>query len=112
MEAPSLRDKSLCRVAPDPIFVHPVPNALHPATAKFHITNLAGRKLAYKIRYGKKHPQMKIRINVDNKGILSRDQRLGVHVSLMPGYDVVENESDSFVFCIYTIPVDTVDKLK
>ena len=59
MEAVGTMDVALCRVEPDPVFLYPIPNATHPATAKFSITSTARHKIAYKIRgaiqYALKH---------------------------------------------------------
>ena len=110
MEALGTMEVSLCRVEPDPIFIYPIPNATYPAKAKFIVTSTARHKIAYKIRYGDKHPKMKVQISVDSKGILSPGQRLGVEASLMPGYDVVKNKKDSFTLCIYAISVNHLKK--
>ena len=50
MEAVGSMDVALCRVEPDPVFLYPIPNATHPATAKFSITSTARHRIAYKIR--------------------------------------------------------------
>lgn len=112
MEAIGTMGDSLCKVEPDPIFVYPIPGSPYPATANFKITNVACHKIAYKIRYGNKHPNMDIRIGVDNKGTLSPGQHLGVPVSLMPGYDVNKDESDSFTFCVYAMPLYTINNFR
>ena len=63
-------------------------------------------------RYGNKHPGMDVRVNVDSGGTLSPGQRLGVEVSLMPGYDVDKCKSDAFTLCIYTIPTRHLERKK
>lgn len=55
---------------------------------------------------------MDVRINVDSRGVLSPGQRLGVEVSLMPGYDVVKQKIDSFTLCIYAIPSLHLERCK
>lgn len=112
MEALGTMDDSLCKVEPDPIFIYPIPNVTYAATTQFTVTSTARHKIAYKIRYGNKHPKMEVRISVDSKGILSPGQRLGVQVSLMPGYDVVKNKTESFALCIYAIPVYQIQNYK
>lgn len=102
----------LCKVEPDPIFIYPIPGSPYPASANFKITNIGIHKIAYKIRYGNKHPNMDIRIHVDNKGTLSPGQHLLVPVSLEPGYDVNKDKNDSFTFCVYAMPLYTINNFR
>lgn len=105
-------DEGLCKVEPDPVFFYPIPNVKYPATAKFKITSTAQHKIAYKIRYDNKHPKMDVRISDDSQGTLSPGQCLGIEVSLMPGYNVMEHKVDSFKLRIWAIPEFLVKNYK
>ena len=98
-------DEGLCKLEPDPIFFYPIPHSTFSANALLKITCTANHKVRYKIRYGNKHPKMIVQISEESEGTLRPGQCLGIEISLMPGYDVMEHEADSFKIMVWAIPV-------
>jgi len=105
-------DEGLCKVEPDPIFFYPIPDSTFPEKALFKITCTASHKIRYKIRYGNKHPKMIVQISEESEGTLHPGRCLGIELSLMPGYDVMEHKADSFKIMVWAIPEFLVKNYK